>query len=125
MNSPMNPLVLAGSAGLPDGISLLSVFAVIIPVAIVTVLLRQIPFTAVRLLKGSPLMGLLAMTMPVGVMVVLVMYTLYGSLETPGGLVAALIASIGTLVLHWWRRNPGLSIMGGTALYMVLVNLVW
>lgn len=125
MNSPMNPLVLAGSAGLPDGISLLSVFAVIIPVAIVTVLLRQIPFAAVRLLKGSPLMGLLAMTMPVGVMVVLVMYTLYGSLEAPGGLVAALIASIGKLVLHWWRRNPGLSIMGGTALYMVLVNLVW
>ncbi|MFA1432918.1 branched-chain amino acid transporter permease [Corynebacterium diphtheriae] len=121
----MNPLVLAGSAGLPDGISLLSVFAVIIPVAIVTVLLRQIPFAAVRLLNGSPLMGLLAMTMPVGVMVVLVMYTLYGSLEAPGGLVAALIASIGTLVLHWLRRNPGLSIMGGTALYMVLVNLVW
>ncbi|MDT9409872.1 branched-chain amino acid transporter permease [Corynebacterium rouxii] len=125
MNCPTNPLVLAGSAGLPDGVSLLSVFAVIIPVAIVTVLLRQIPFAAVRLLNGSPLMGLLAMTMPVGVMVVLVMYTLYGSLEAPGGLVAALIASIGTLVLHWWRRNSGLSIMGGTALYMVLVNLVW
>lgn len=57
MNSPMNPLVLAGSAGLPDGISLLSVFAVIIPVAIVTVLLRQIPFAAVRLLKGQPFDG--------------------------------------------------------------------
>ncbi|ACP34111.1 putative membrane protein [Corynebacterium aurimucosum ATCC 700975] len=29
-----------------------------------------------------------------------------------------------TAALHLWRRNSGLSIFGGTAVYMVLVNLV-
>ncbi|WP_369176612.1 AzlD domain-containing protein [Lactobacillus iners] len=29
-----------------------------------------------------------------------------------------------TIGLHWWRRNTVISIFVGTALYMVLVNLV-
>lgn len=34
------------------------------------------------------------------------------------------IAGAITLVLHWWRRDPGVSIVGGTLGYMVLVNWV-
>lgn len=113
------------AAGLPEGVSLSMVFAVLIPVALVTVLLRALPFFALKLLKDSQLVGMLGITMPVGVMAALVIYTLFGQLEAPGGLVASLIAVAVTLGLHAWRRDAGLSIVGGTASYMLLVNLVF
>ena len=64
--------------GLPDGVSLGMVAAVLIPVGIVTVLLRALPFSMLRVLKGSPFIDFLAVLMPVGVMTVLVAYTLVG-----------------------------------------------
>lgn len=104
------------------------VAAVLIPVAIVTVALRALPFSFLRLLKGSPFIDFLGATMPVGVMTVLVIYT-FASIaqdtDIPHGLPAALLAGAVTLALHAWRRRAGLSILVGTALYMVLVNLVF
>jgi len=35
------------------------------------------------------------------------------------------IAAIGIILLHFWRKNSMLSILGGTALYMVLVQFVF
>ena len=52
--------------GLPDGVSLGMVAAVLIPVGIVTVLLRALPFSMLRVLKGSPFIDFLAVLMPVG-----------------------------------------------------------
>ena len=40
------------------------VAAVLIPVAIITVLLRALPFSFLRLLKGSPFIDFLGATMP-------------------------------------------------------------
>lgn len=111
--------------GLPTGVSLGMVAAVLIPVAIVTVLLRALPFSFLRLLKGSPVIQFLGATMPVGVMTVLVIYTVSDSRDNPGGIWAALLAAGFTLLLHAWKRRAGLSILGGTAIYMVLVNLVF
>lgn len=111
--------------GLPEGVTLSSVILVLLPVAVVTFMLRWLPFSAVKLLKGSALMSMLAITMPVGVMVVLVTYTLSAARSATGGLVPALIATAVTLLVHWWRRDCGLSIISGTVFYMVLVNLVW
>ena len=37
----------------------------------------------------------------------------------------ALIALAATLLLHWWKRRADLSIFAGTALYMLLVNVVF
>ena len=34
------------------------------------------------------------------------------------------IAALVTAVLHVWKRNPLLSILGGTALYMLINNLI-
>ncbi|WP_087116862.1 branched-chain amino acid transporter permease [Corynebacterium urinipleomorphum] len=111
--------------GLPTGVSLSMVAAVLIPVCVVTILLRALPFSFLRLLKGSPVIQFLGATMPVGVMTVLVVYTLSSSRENPGGIWAALIAAGITLALHAWKRRAGLSILVGTAIYMVLVNLVF
>ncbi|MGP6174206.1 branched-chain amino acid transporter permease [Corynebacterium sp. A21] len=112
-------------AGLPEGISLTMVLGVLIPVAVVTIVLRQLPFSALKLLKGSELVGMLGITMPVGVMAALVIYTVHGQLEFAGGLSASLIAVASTVALHAWRRSAGLSIVGGTLCYMLLVNLVF
>lgn len=111
--------------GLPEAVSPSMVWAVLIPVCIVTVALRAFPFSFLKLLKGSPFIEFLGVYMPVGVMTVLVVYTIGGSAESPGGVGAALIASTVTLGLHAWRRSPGLSIFTGTLLYMALVNLVF
>lgn len=113
------------AAGLPEGVSLSMVFAVLLPVAVVTVLLRQLPFSGLKLLKDSQLVGMLGITMPVGVMAALVVYTLFGQTDAPGGLPASLISVAITVGLHAWRGDAGLSIVGGTVSYMVLVNLVF
>ena len=67
----------------------------------------------------------LLLKMPVGVMTVLVVYTIGEATDSPGGVAAALLASALTLGLHAWRRSPGLSIFTGTLAYMALVNLVF
>lgn len=113
-----------GSYGLPDGVDLAMVAAVLLPVAVVTVALRALPFSFLRLLKGSPVIEFLGATMPVGVMTVLVVYTLAGSAEAPGGVWAALVAALFTLGLHAWRKSAALSVLVGTAFYMVLVNVI-
>lgn len=111
--------------GLPTGVTLGMVAAVLIPVCAVTIFLRAFPFSFLRLLKGSPVIQFLGATMPVGVMTVLVIYTLSSSRESPGGIWAAVIAAGITLLLHAWKRRAGLSILAGTAVYMALVNLVF
>lgn len=111
--------------GLPVGITASMVWAVLIPVCFVTVALRALPFSFLKLLKGSPFIEFLGLYMPVGVMTVLVVYTIGGASYAPGGVGAALIASVATLALHAWRRSPGLSIFTGTLAYMTLVNLVF
>ncbi|WP_291314457.1 branched-chain amino acid transporter permease [Corynebacterium sp. UBA2622] len=111
--------------GLPAGVTPAHVAAVLLPIAVVTLILRALPFSFLRLLKGSPFVEFLGNAMPVGVLTVLVVYTLAGARDTPGGVWAALAAALFTLGLHAWRRSAVLSILAGTALYMVLVNLAF
>ncbi|SDS71628.1 branched-chain amino acid transporter permease [Corynebacterium timonense] len=111
--------------GLPVGVSLAAVAAVLIPVGLVTLLLRALPFPFLRLFKGSPLTEFLGVYMPVGVMTVLVVYTLLDASALPGGIAAGLLAVAVTLGVHAWRRSAALSVVAGTVFYMVLVNLVF
>lgn len=69
--------------GLPDGVTPGMVAAVLIPVGIVTVLLRALPFSLLRVLKDSPFIGFLAVLMPVGVMTVLVLSTPSSATASP------------------------------------------
>lgn len=107
--------------GLPTGVDLPMVWAVILPIAVVTVLLRALPFAFRGWLAGSPLLDFLRLYMPVGVMVVLVLYT-FTSSDQP--VWTGVLVGFVTLVLHAWRRSPALSILVGTGLYVALVNLV-
>ncbi|WP_293769455.1 AzlD domain-containing protein [uncultured Corynebacterium sp.] len=110
---------------MPAGVTLPMVAAVLLPICVVTVLLRALPFAFIKKLKGNQFVGLLGMMMPVGVMTVLVVYTMAGQRGEPGGLLAAFLGVAITLGLHLWRHDSGLSIIGGTLAYMALVNLVF
>ena len=111
--------------GLPEGVTLTQVFAVLIPIGVITLALRWLPFMFVSALRGNQFFALLGRMMPVGVMTVLVVYTLFGQVGAPGGVPAALLGVAVTLGLHAWRRDSGLSILGGTLAYMGLVNFVF
>ena len=82
-------------------------------------------FAAMKFFRESALVAWLGIAMPVGVMIVLVMYTLVDSTDKPGGVGAALIAVAFTVGLHLWKRSATWSILLGTALYVVLVNWVF
>jgi branched-subunit amino acid transport protein AzlD len=92
----------------------------------VTFALRSLPFAALRRLRGSALIAFLSRHMPAGIMVILAVYTLrtVSLSEAPHGAPEAL-AVAATVALHLWRRNAVLSILGGTALYVLLVGAVF
>lgn len=110
---------------LPDGVSLETALAVLVPIALITIVLRAVPFGVRKSLGSSQLVRLLGLTMPVGVMTVLVVYTLAGQTSAPGGLLPGLLAVAVTLGVHLWLNKPAWSILIGTVFYMVLVNLVF
>lgn len=112
-----------GAMGLPEGVTLGMVVAVLVPAAVVTFLLRALPFSLLKLLQASPLIEFLGLLMPVGVMTVLVIYTLVGKAGQPREFLTALAALLFTLVLQGWKRRADVSIVAGTAVYMLIVNL--
>lgn len=101
------------------------VVAVIAVVGAVTFLTRAAPFWFFK--RGTPRwVNYLGRVLPPTIMAILVVYCLRGvSLLTyPYGL-PELLAGAAVVGLHLWKKNNLISILGGTALYMVLVQLVF
>ncbi|MEU4171095.1 AzlD domain-containing protein [Streptomyces sp. NPDC026665] len=93
--------------------------------AALTWTLRALPFAALAPLRASATVRYLSARMPVGVMVILVVYCLRDlSLAQPRALVpvAALAVTVG---LHLWRRNALLSILAGTAVHVALASTLF
>jgi len=91
----------------------------------VTFALRAAPFLLIDRLRDSDAVAWLGARMPVGIMVILVVYTLRETrfAEPPYG-APEMIALAATVGLHLWRRNALLSIVGGTTLYVGLTALL-
>jgi branched-subunit amino acid transport protein AzlD len=92
-----------------------------------TVLLRFLPF---MVFSGEreipPLITLLTGLLPPAVMGMLVVYCLRGvSLFSGSRGLPELIASTAVVLSYVWKRSTLLSIVTGTALYMVLVQAVF
>ena len=105
----------------------LNMLAMIAVMAGVTALLRFLPFLVFKDESRRPAMiAYLGRVLPYAVMGMLVVYCLKGvSLaESPHGL-PELIALGSVVGLHLWKRNTLISIFGGTAIYMVLVQAVF
>ncbi|KAA0918289.1 branched-chain amino acid transporter permease [Dietzia sp. ANT_WB102] len=87
---------------------------------LVTLALRAAPFLALTRLRDSGVVRYLGSTMPAGVMVVLVVYTLRDTTTELGSWAPAAVALMLTLAVHLAFRRAAVSIVLGTATYMLL-----
>ena len=94
--------------------------------ALVVIFLRSVPFVLFAGKTKVPSWLLyLGKVLTAAAIAMLVVYSLYGNLEfTVFGkhrIAPALLASLLTVVLHWFIKNPLVSIISGTALFMLLI----
>lgn len=87
---------------------------------------RLLPF-AVFGRRGTPkLVAYLGRMLPMAVITTLVVYCLRGLRFTSlSGFLPQLLAAGVTAALHFWKGNTLVSVVGGTACYMLLVQLVF
>ncbi|HHU17666.1 MAG: branched-chain amino acid transporter permease [Anaerovoracaceae bacterium] len=100
---------------------------IILVIAVITFALRAAPFVLFSGTGTTPkLITYLGNTLPPAVMGMLIIYCLrnVSILDAPFGL-PELIGVISVAGLHLWRRNNLLSILGGTVLYMIMVQFIF
>ncbi|MDD6024259.1 MAG: branched-chain amino acid transporter permease [Oscillospiraceae bacterium] len=103
------------------------ILPIILVTAAVTAALRFLPFLAFPGGRKRPrIITYLGTVLPYGVMAMLVVYCLknVSILASPHG-IPELLGVAAVVVLHLWKKNTLLSIFGGTAFYMVLVQFVF
>ena len=104
-------------------------FAVItiVIIALVTMLIRFAPFLIFAKSQTTPgWVNYLGKVLPYSIMAMLVVFCLKSVDFVSGnhGL-PEIIASLVVIVLHVWKRNTLVSIVAGTVVYMLLVQLVF
>lgn len=100
---------------------------IIVVIAVITFALRAAPFVLFGGTGTTPkLITYLGNTLPPAVMGMLIIYCLrnVSILSSPFGL-PELVGVAGVALLHLWRKNNLISILGGTVIYMVMVQLVF
>lgn len=100
------------------------VLLAILGAALVTLVLRAVPFAAAGWLRRHRIVHKLGDQLPLAIMVLLVVHTAHGHAAGHAGwpwpeLLAVIVASL----LQWRLRQPLLSIAVGTVLYMLLLPL--
>ena len=93
----------------------------------VTILLRFLPFAIFSGNRKTPAyVTYLGKVLPYAIMGMLMVFCLKGVSLTaaPYGIPEA-IACVLVILLHVWKRNTLVSILGGTVCYMVLVQMVF
>ena len=101
------------------------VAAALVVATAITLTLRALPFAVKEALRGSALLADLGRWMPLGAVSILTIYCL-SSVDVTArshGL-NELVGVAVTAGVHLWRRNAVLSIAAGTAVYLLLVNIV-
>lgn len=102
----------------------------IVITAVVTFLLRAIPFMIFGGGKQMPdRVKKVADLLPAAIMAVLVVYCLKGDLLTiQSGFNVASLGTVAALIVvtlvHLWKRNTLISIASGTVVYMVLIRVL-
>ena len=103
------------------------VLITILVCALCTQVTRWLPFLLFGGKKEVPgLVRYLGTILPAAIMAVLVVYCLKGVswLSAPHG-APELLAIAAVVIVHRWKGNVLLSIAGGTALYMLLVQVIF
>lgn len=100
--------------------------AIIVVCALCTILERALPFLIFRGREVPEIIRYLGGVLPMAIMATLVIYCLKEiSFTSIAGFLPQLIGCAVTAALHFWRRNSMLSIFGGTAVYMFLIQTVF
>ena len=101
-------------------------FWIIVVVSAVTAALRFLPFVIFSGRETPKFVSYLGRVLPFAVMGMLCVYCLKGITfaSMPYGIPEA-ISVFAVVLLHLWKRNTLLSILGGTVCYMLLVQLVF
>lgn len=86
---------------------------------------RIFPFLVFHRHKEHPIMAYVSKYTPPMVMLILVVYILKDVDFISDQGVYTGIAMLATVLIHWWRANPLLSIFSGTFLYMLLLQTQW
>ncbi len=99
--------------------------ALVLTMAAVTAVLRFLPFVLFSKKTPAPILYL-ASRLPNAIMAMLVVYCLknVSFLSGTHG-IPEIMAVVLVVILHKWKHNTLLSILGGTAAYMVLVQAVF
>jgi len=76
-------------------------------------------------IRHAAILSFVEKTVPPVAMTVLAFNALGGAFrDNPGDGLLVLAASVFTALVHLWKRNPLISIFGGTALYMILARVL-
>lgn len=95
-------------------------------IALVTALLRFLPFTVFGGRKVPKLIERLGAMLPYSAMGMLVVYCLKDiKFDSTAGFLPALISCVTVAILYIWKRNTLISVIAGTACYMLLVQAVF
>ena len=101
--------------------ALLMVFAM----GAVILFCRAFPFLFLGLSRKEALLNFIERIVPPAAMTVLTFNALGSSFrDNPVDGLLVLAASVFTAIIHLWKRNTLVSIIGGTALYMILMRIV-
>ena len=100
-------------------------FVLVFAMGAVILVCRIIPFLFLKRTSSSRLGTFVEKTVPPAAMTVLVFNTLGSSFRNDSldGLLT-LAAAAFTALVHLWKRNTLVSILGGTAVYMILHKMV-
>lgn len=100
--------------------------AAIAVMAVITAALRIFPFLIFRGGRTPAVVTYLGRVLPYSIMGMLVVYCLRDTnIHQPGSYVPYIISCAVVVLSYIWKRNSLLSIVGGTACYMILVQAVF
>lgn len=92
----------------------------------VTFALRALPFMAAKWLQRSPRVLYLGRFLPPAIMTILLLHSLrdLGTRSASPYFAAEIVTVLVVLLLQWRARQPLLSIVAGTGLYMLMLGLL-
>lgn len=91
-----------------------------------TILERGLPFLIFRKGEIPSLIRYLGKVLPLAIMATLVVYCLRGTtFDVVTNFIPQIVAVVVTVILHLWKRNTLISVFGGTAVYMCLLQFVF
>lgn len=98
----------------------------VVVMCVITFLIRVLPFIIFGRNKKTPeFIIYLGKVLPMAVMGMLVIYCLKSvSFSVISGWVPAFVSVAFVVVMHIWKRNNLISILGGTVLYMALISFL-